>query len=59
MLNKEELRKEAEERARKLEESQTLGIYDNEEEYERDKGWNEGEVAGYEEGFSRWCRVCL
>ena len=43
--------KEAEERARKLEENQTLGIYDNEEEYARDSGWNAGEVAGYEEGF--------
>lgn len=43
--------KEAEERARKLEENQTLGIYDNEEDYARDSGWNDGEVAGYEEGF--------
>lgn len=43
--------KEAKERARKLEESQNLGIYDNEEDYELDRGWNEGEVAGYEDGF--------
>lgn len=43
--------KEAKERARKLEESQTLGVYDNDEDYEYDSGWNEGEVAGYEEGF--------
>ena len=43
--------KEAEKRARKLEESQTLGVYDNDEDYARDSGWNEGEVAGYEEGF--------
>ena len=43
--------KEAEERARKLEESQTLGIYDNDEDLARDRGWNDGEVAGYEEGF--------
>ena len=43
--------KEAEERARKLEESQTLGIYDNDEDLARDIAWNEGEVAGYEEGF--------
>lgn len=43
--------KEAKERARKIEESQTLGIYDDAESYERDLGWNEGEVAGYEEGF--------
>ena len=43
--------KEAEERAKKLEESQTLGVYAREEDYERDRGWNEGEVVGYEEGF--------
>lgn len=43
--------KEAKERARKLEESQTLGVYYREEDYERDIGWNEGEVSGYEEGF--------
>lgn len=43
--------KEAKERARKIEESQTLGIYADDESYERDLGWNEGEVAGYEEGF--------
>ena len=43
--------KEAKERARKLEENQTLGIYDCDEDYARDSGWNDGEVAGYEEGF--------
>jgi len=43
--------KEAEERARKLEESQTLGVYDNDEDLARDSGWNDGEVAGYEKGF--------
>lgn len=43
--------KEAEERARTLEERQTLGVYDNDEDLARDLGWNEGEVAGYEEGF--------
>ena len=32
-MTKEELEKEAEERARKLEESQTLGVYDNDEEW--------------------------
>lgn len=51
-MTKDELRKEAEERARKLEESQTLGVYDNDEDYARDSGWNDGEVAGYEEGFT-------
>lgn len=43
--------KEAKERARKIEENQTLGVYDNDEDAARDIGWNEGEVAGYEEGF--------
>ena len=43
--------KEAKERARTLEERQTLGVYDDDESYARDLGWNEGEVAGYEEGF--------
>ena len=43
--------KEAKERARKLEESQTLGVYDNDEDLARDIAWNEGKVAGYEEGF--------
>ena len=43
--------KEAEERARKLEESQILGVYDNDEDLARDIAWDEGKVAGYEEGF--------
>ena len=43
--------KEAKERARTLEERQTLGVYDNDEDLARDLGWNEGNVAGYEEGF--------
>ena len=43
--------KEAKERARKLEESQTLGVYDNDEDLARDIAWDEGKVAGYEEGF--------
>ena len=43
--------KEAKERARTLEESQTLGVYDTDEELAQDIGWNKGEVAGYEEGF--------
>ena len=42
---------EAKERARKLEKSQTLGVYDSDEDYARDSGWNDGEVVGYEEGF--------
>ena len=42
---------EAKERAIKLEESQTLGVYDNDEDLARDIAWNEGKVAGYEEGF--------
>lgn len=43
--------KEAKERAIKLEERQTLGVYDNDEDLARDIAWNEGNVAGYEEGF--------
>ena len=50
-MTKEELEKEAEVRARKLEESQTLGVCDNDEDYARNSGWNKGEVVGYEEGF--------
>lgn len=42
---------EAKERARKLEKSQTLGVYDSDEDYARDSGWNDGEVVGYKEGF--------
>ena len=43
--------KEAKKRAITLERCQTLGVYDDDESYARDLGWNEGEVAGYEEGF--------
>ena len=43
--------KEAKERARKLEKSQILGVYDSDEDYARNSGWNDGEVVGYEEGF--------
>ena len=43
--------KEAKERARKIEENQTLGVYDSNEDYARDSGYNDGEVTGYEEGF--------
>ena len=43
--------KEAKERARKLEESQTVGVYDDDEDLALDIGWNKGEVAVYEEGF--------
>ena len=50
-MTKEEFEKEAEERARKLEESQTLGVYNSDEELAHDVGWNAGEVSGYEDGF--------
>ena len=43
--------KEAKERVRELEENQTVGVYEDDEDLARDIGWNEGEVAGYEEGF--------
>lgn len=42
--------REAEERARKLEESQTLDAYNNGEEL-RYTDYNCGEVAGYKKGF--------
>ena len=44
--------REAEERARKLEESQTLGVYNSDEVLVQDVGWNAGEVFGYEDGFN-------
>lgn len=37
--------KEAAERARKIEERQTLGVYDNDEDLARDIAWDEGKVA--------------
>lgn len=43
--------KEAKEEAEKLEEKQTLGVYDNDEDLARDEGFNDGKVYGYEEGF--------
>ena len=45
--------KEAKERAEKLEEKQTLGVYDNDEDLARDEGFNDGEVYGYENGFQQ------
>ena len=51
-MTKEEFEKEAEERARKLEESQTLGVYNSDEELAQDVDWNAGEVSGYEDGFN-------
>ena len=47
---------EAEERARKLEESQTLGVYNSDEELAQDVGCNAGEVSGYEDGFKDGAR---
>ena len=43
--------KEAKERAIKLEESQIVGVYDDDEDLARDIAWDEGKVVGYEEGF--------
>ena len=42
---------EAKERAEKLEETQTLGVYDNDEDLARAEGFNDGEVYGCEIGF--------
>ena len=50
-MTKEEFEKEAKERARKLEENQTVGVYDDDEDLARDIGWNAGEVSGYGDGF--------
>lgn len=50
-MTKEELKKEAKEKAKELSEKQTLGIYDNEEDLKYDEGYNSGEVAGYEKGY--------
>ena len=51
-MTKEEFEKEAKERARKLEENQTVGVYDDDEDSARDIGWNAGEVSCYEDGFN-------
>lgn len=50
-MTDEEIEKQAKERAEKLEETQTLGVYDNDEDLARDMGWNDGKVSGYEQGF--------
>lgn len=42
---------EARKRANKLESSQVLGVYDNDEALEYDRGYNCGEVSSYETGF--------
>lgn len=47
----EELEKEAREQAKRIEENQTLGVYDSDEDLEYDKGWNAGEVSGYKDGY--------
>ena len=51
-MTKEEFEKESEERVRKLKESQTLGVYANDEELTQDISRNAGETSGYEEGFN-------
>ena len=43
--------KEAKERAKRLEEKQTLGVYEDDTEARYDEGWNKGEVSGYQDGF--------
>lgn len=50
-MNKEQLRKRAKQLANELEESQTIGVYDRDEDLEYDKGYNSGEVSGYEDGY--------
>lgn len=50
-MNKKELREEARRRAEKFRETQTLGVYDRDEDFEYDNGWNKGEISGYEDGY--------
>ena len=50
-MTKEELEQKARQRAKELEDNQTIGVYDDDESLAYDKGYNSGEVAGYEEGY--------
>ena len=45
------LEEKAKQKANELAQNQTLGIYDDDESLAYDKGYNSGEVAGYEEGY--------
>ena len=45
------LKQKARQRAEEIEEKQTLGIYDNDEDWARDEAWNEGYVSGFEDGY--------
>ena len=47
----EKIEEEAREQAKKIEEKQTLGVYDDDDDYSYDRGWNAGEVSGYEDGY--------
>lgn len=47
----EELEREAREQAKKIEENQTVGVYDSDEDLEYDKGWNAGEISGFMDGY--------
>lgn len=37
--------------AEEVEESQTLGVYDNDAQLEADRAYNDGEVSGAEDGY--------
>lgn len=50
-MTEELIKKWAREKANALEEKQTLGIYDRDEDMRYDEGYNDGQVCGYEEGL--------
>ena len=45
------MKKKQKKEQEKLKKVKFLGVYDSDEDYARDSGWNDGEVVGYEEGF--------
>ena len=50
-MTEEQIKNWAREKANALEENQTLGIYDRDEDMRYDEGYNDGQVSGYEEGL--------
>ena len=45
------IEEKARQRAEEIEKEQTLGVYDNDEDFVRDSAFNDGFVEGYEEGY--------
>ena len=50
-MTEEQIKNWAREKANALEENQTFGIYDRDEDMRYDEGYNDGQVSGYEEGL--------